>query len=173
MGLPGGAAVAQSDWKPLETLVGQIVKEQQPFQRLVLSKNDLLEMFKDNKYKQHIIKDKIKDGEFTTVYRNGPLIDLCRGPHVPNTGRIEAFAIMKNSASYFLGNKDNESLQRIYGVSFPDKKQLAAHKKRLEEAAARDHRKIGQDVRIFTTFKCFRFMKHLQFLIWVDTDLAI
>lgn len=149
MGLPGGASVQQSDWKPLETLVGQIVKEQQPFQRLVLSKDDLLEMFKDNKYKQHIIKDKIKDGEFTTVYRNGPLIDLCRGPHVPNTGRIESFAIMKNSASYFLGNKDNDSLQRIYGVSFPDKKMMAAHKKRLEEAAMRDHRKIGQDQELF------------------------
>lgn len=149
MGLPDGGAVQQSDWKPLETLVGQIVKEQQPFQRLVLSKNDLLEMFKDNKYKQHIIKDKIKDGEFTTVYRNGPLIDLCRGPHVPNTGRIETFAIMKNSASYFLGNKDNDSLQRIYGVSFPDKKQMAAHKKFIEEAAKRDHRKIGQDQELF------------------------
>ncbi|TVY26462.1 Threonine--tRNA ligase, cytoplasmic [Lachnellula hyalina] len=149
MGLPDGAAVAQSDWKPLETLVSQIVKEKQPFERLVLSKNDLLEMFSYNKYKQHIIKDKIKDGEFTTVYRNGPLIDLCRGPHVPNTGRIETFAIMKNSASYFLGNKDNDSLQRIYGVSFPDKKQMAEHKKFLEEAAKRDHRKIGRDQELF------------------------
>jgi len=106
-------------------------------------------MFSYNKYKQHIIKDKIKDGEFTTVYRNGPLIDLCRGPHVPNTGRIETFAIMKNSASYFLGNKDNDSLQRIYGVSFPDKKQMAEHKKFLEEAAKRDHRKIGKDQELF------------------------
>jgi threonyl-tRNA synthetase len=149
MGLPGGAAVTESDWKPLETLVGQIVKEKQRFERLVLSKDDLLHMFKDNKYKQHIIKDKIKDGEKTTVYRNGPLIDLCRGPHVPDTSRIESFAIMKNSASYFLGNKDNDSLQRIYGVSFPDKKQMAAHKKFLEEAAKRDHRKIGKDQELF------------------------
>ena len=149
MSLPDSAPVQQADWKPLETLVGQIVKEKQPFERLVLSKEDLLEMFAYNKYKQHIIKDKIKDGEFTTVYRNGPLIDLCRGPHVPNTGRIESFAIMKNSASYFLGNKDNDSLQRIYGVSFPDKKQMAAHLKFLEEAAKRDHRKIGRDQELF------------------------
>lgn len=149
MFLPDGAPVQQSDWKPLETLVGQIVKEKQPFERLVLSKEDLMEMFSYNKYKQHIIKDKIKDGEFTTVYRNGPLIDLCRGPHVPNTGRIETFAIMKNSASYFLGNKDNDSLQRIYGVSFPDKKQMAEYKKFLEEAAKRDHRKIGKDQELF------------------------
>ena len=149
MGLPDGGSVHASDWQPLETLVGQIVKEKQPFERLVLSKDDLLEMFKDNKYKQHIIKDKIPDATYTTVYRNGPLIDLCRGPHVPNTGRIETFAILKNSASYFLGNKENDSLQRIYGISFPDKKQMAEHKKFLEEAAKRDHRKIGQDQELF------------------------
>ncbi len=149
MSLPDGAPVQQSDWKPLETLVSKIVKEKQPFERLVLSKDDLLEMFSYNKYKQHIIKDKIKDGEFTTVYRNGPLIDLCRGPHVPDTGRIETFAIMKNSASYFLGDKDNDSLQRIYGISFPDKKRMAEHKKFLEEAAKRDHRKIGRDQELF------------------------
>lgn len=149
MALPDGAPVLQSDWNSLETIVGQIVKEKQPFERLVLSKDSLLEMFAYNKYKQHIIKDKIKDGELTTVYRNGPLIDLCRGPHVPHTGKIEAFAIMKNSASYFLGNKDNDSLQRIYGISFPDKKQLAEHKKFLEEAAKRDHRKIGREQELF------------------------
>ncbi|TGO29558.1 hypothetical protein BPAE_0013g00090 [Botrytis paeoniae] len=149
MGLPNQGTVTDADWKPLETLVGQIVKEKQKFERLVLSKDDLLEMFKDNKYKQHIIKDKIADGTNTTVYRNGPLIDLCRGPHVPNTGRIETFAIMKNSASYFLGNKENDSLQRIYGVSFPDKKQMAEHKKFLEEAAKRDHRKLGKDQELF------------------------
>src|SRR3954469_17551956 len=87
------------------------------------------QMFKYNKYKQHIISDKIADGTYTTVYRNGPLIDLCRGPHVVDTGSIEAFAIEKNSASYFLGNKDNDSLQRIYGISFPSKKEMAEHKK--------------------------------------------
>jgi threonyl-tRNA synthetase len=149
MGLPGGAAVMTTDWKPLETIVSSIVKEKQKFERLILSKDELLEMFNYNKYKQHIIKDKIKDGEFTTVYRNGPLIDLCRGPHVPDTGRIEAFAIMKNSASYFLGDNKNDSLQRIYGVSFPDKKKMAEHKKFLEEAAKRDHRKIGKDQELF------------------------
>lgn len=149
MALPDGAAVQESDWKPLETIVGKIAKEKQKFERLVLKKEDLLEMFKYNKYKQHIIKDKIPDGTSTTVYRNGPLIDLCRGPHVPDTGRIEAFSIMKNSASYFLGNQENDSLQRVYGVSFPDKKQMAAHKKFLEEAAKRDHRRIGADQELF------------------------
>lgn len=148
MALPGAAAVQQSDWKPLETLFGKIVKEKQKFERLVISKEDLLEMFKTNPYKQHVINEKVTTPT-TTVYRNGPLIDLCRGPHVPNTGKIETFAIMKNSASYFLGDPKRDSLQRIYGVSFPDKKQMAEHKKFLEEAAKRDHRKIGRDQELF------------------------
>ena len=122
MALPEMAAVTAADYKPLKQIAEKAIKEKQPFERLELSKADLLEMFSYNKYKQHIIGDKIADGTRTTVYRCGPLIDLCRGPHVPHTGRIKAFEIMKNSASYFLGDNKNDSLQRIYGVSFPDKK---------------------------------------------------
>jgi threonyl-tRNA synthetase len=121
MSLPDGGAVSHADYKPLKQVAEKAIKEKQPFERLELSKEDLLEMFAYNKYKQHIIQDKIPDGTSTTVYRCGPLIDLCRGPHVPHTGRIKAFDIMKNSASYFLGDAKNDSLQRIYGVSFPDK----------------------------------------------------
>jgi len=149
MSLPDGGVVQTSDWKPLEKIVEKAVKEKQVFERLTLKKEELLEMFSYNKYKQHIIQDKIPDGTSTTVYRNGPLIDLCRGPHVPNTGRIKAFQIMKNSASYFLGDAKNDSLQRIYGVSFPDKKQLEEHKVYLEEAAKRDHRKLGKEQELF------------------------
>ncbi|KAK6075212.1 threonyl-tRNA synthetase [Seiridium cupressi] len=149
MALPDGAAVQNTDWKPIEQIVTSIVKEKQKFERLTMTKEELLEMFNYNKYKQHIIKDKIPDGTSTTVYRNGPLIDLCRGPHVPDTSRIETFQIEKNSASYFLGDNQNDSLQRIYGISFPDKKMMAAHKKFMEEAAQRDHRKIGKDQELF------------------------
>ena len=95
MALPEGGVVQQSDWKALETIAGKAIKDKQPFERLELSKIKLLEMFKGNKYKQHFIKEKVPDGTSTTVYRCGPLIDLCRGPHVPNTGRIKAFQIMK------------------------------------------------------------------------------
>jgi threonyl-tRNA synthetase len=80
MALPEGAPVTNADFEPLERVSGKIVKEKQKFERLVLSKEDLLDMFKSNKYKQHIIKDKIADGTKTTVYRNGPFVDLCRGP---------------------------------------------------------------------------------------------
>ncbi|KAF2096349.1 threonyl-tRNA synthetase [Rhizodiscina lignyota] len=149
MALPEGGAVESTDYEPLERVANKAIREKQPFERLTLSKEDLLEMFKSNKYKQHIIKDKIPDGTSTTVYRCGPLIDLCRGPHVPHTGRIKTFKVMKNSASYFLGDAKNDSLQRIYGISFPDKKLMDDHLKYLEEAAKRDHRKIGKDQELF------------------------
>lgn len=141
--------VTDADQSLLETLSKQVIKERQPFERLVVTKENLLEMFKHNPYKQHIIKDKIPDGTSTTVYRCGPLIDLCRGPHVPDTGRIKAFAITKHSSSYWLGNSQNESLQRVYGVSFPSAKELTEYKKFLEEAAKRDHRRIGKDQELF------------------------
>jgi threonyl-tRNA synthetase len=82
MSLPEEAAVVQSDIEPLERVAAKMIKEKQTFVRLTLSKEDLLEMFKYNKYKQHLINDKIPDGTSTTVYKNGKLIDLCRGPHV-------------------------------------------------------------------------------------------
>ena len=149
MELPEKAAVREDDKAPLNTLAAAIAKEKQPFQRLELSKENLLEMFKNNRFKQHIINDKIADGTSTTVYRCGPLIDLCRGPHVPDTSRVKAFEILKHSASYFLGDPKNDSLQRIYGISFPDKKLLTEHMKYLEEAAKRDHRKIGKEQELF------------------------
>lgn len=90
-------SVTNEDYKPLESIATKIIKEKQKFERLVVSKENLLEMFKHNKYKQVLINSKIPDGTSTTVYRCGPLIDLCRGPHVPHTGRIKAFQILKVS----------------------------------------------------------------------------
>src|SRR4051812_41657861 len=89
------SVVHQSDYEPLKTIVNKVIKEKQPFVRLVISKENLLEMFKHNQYKVHLIKSKIPDGTSTTVYRCGPLIDLCMGPHVPHTGKIKAFDITK------------------------------------------------------------------------------
>ncbi|CAE6492331.1 unnamed protein product [Rhizoctonia solani] len=139
-------AVSSGDYPSLETLAKNAVKEKQRFERLVVSKETLLEMFKYNKYKTQLIQNKIPDGTSTTVYRCGPMIDLCVGPHVPHTGRIKAFM---NSSSYFLGDAANDSLQRIYGISFPDTKQLTEYKAFLAEAAKRDHRKIGKDQELF------------------------
>ncbi|KAK9446886.1 uncharacterized protein V1518DRAFT_398060 [Limtongia smithiae] len=149
MQIDDGRAVTQADFSALETIAKSAIKERQPFERLVISKENLLRMFEHNKYKQTIINSKIPDGTSTTVYRCGPLIDLCVGPHVPNTGRVKAFKVLKNSSSYFLGNADNDSLQRVYGVSFPDPKLLTEYLRFLEEAAKRDHRKIGREQDLF------------------------
>eukprot|EP00954_Amorphochlora_amoebiformis_P009643 750269-Amorphochlora_amoeboformis.AAC.2 len=136
-----GKVISEKDFKDLEKMIQKIIKQKQPFQRLVLSKEEALEMFKFNKFKQIIIKEKVKDGATTTAYRCGPLIDLCTGPHIPSTGLVKAFAITKNSAAYWKGDAKNDSVQRVYAVSFPDKKQMKEHLKLLKEAAERDHRK--------------------------------
>ncbi|TKY90330.1 hypothetical protein EX895_000328 [Sporisorium graminicola] len=149
MGDSGDRMITQGDFNALETLIKNITKEKQKFERLVVSKQQLLEMFHYNKYKQHIIQSKIPDGTSTTVYRCGPMIDLCVGPHIPHTGRIKAMTVLKNSASYFLGDQNNDSLQRLYGISFPDAKQMSEYKQFLLEAAKRDHRKIGKEQELF------------------------
>ncbi|OMJ24744.1 Threonine-tRNA ligase, cytoplasmic [Smittium culicis] len=150
-GLPDSftTGVSQADYAPIETLANKAIKEKQRFERLEVSKADLLDMFSYNKYKVQLIESKIPDNTSTTVYRCGPLIDLCRGPHLPDTGRIGSLAVTKNSSSYFLGDAKNDSLQRLYGISFPDKKQMTEYKKFLEEASKRDHRKIGKDQELF------------------------
>ncbi|KAF8180102.1 hypothetical protein BJ912DRAFT_882880 [Pholiota molesta] len=141
--------VVNADYPALEKVTEMVIKEKQKFERLVVSKEKLLEMFYYNKYKKYLIETKIPDGTSTTVYRCGTMVDLCVGPHIPHTGKIKAFMITKNSASYFLGDANNDSLQRIYGISFPDKKQLADYKVFLAEAAKRDHRKIGKEQELF------------------------
>ncbi|OCH92766.1 threonyl-tRNA synthetase [Obba rivulosa] len=141
--------VTNADYPALEKVADSAIKEKQKFERLVVPKETLLEMFAYNKYKKYIIESKIPDGTSTTVYRCGPMVDLCVGPHIPHTGKIKAFMVTKNSASYFLGDQNNDSLQRIYGISFPDKAQLKAYKEFLAEAARRDHRKIGKDQELF------------------------
>lgn len=140
--------VSPYDYPNLETVVKKIVKDKQPFERLEMKKEDLLKMFQYNEFKLRIINEKI-DTPRTTVYRCGPLIDLCRGPHVRHTGKVKALQITKNSATYWEGKADRESLQRIYGISFPDTKQLKEWQRIQEEAAKRDHRKLGRDQELF------------------------
>ncbi|KIL94540.1 hypothetical protein FAVG1_01471 [Fusarium avenaceum] len=145
----GEQVIADEDKKALEQLSNGIIKQKQPFERLEMTKDELLEMFKYSKYKEYFIQQRVPDGTKSTVYRCGPLIDLCRGPHVPTTGNIKAFSVLRNSAAYWLGDSNNESVQRIAGISFPDKKALEEYKHFLAEAAKRNHRKIGQDQKLF------------------------
>uniref|UniRef100_A0A1L8DI25 threonine--tRNA ligase n=1 Tax=Nyssomyia neivai TaxID=330878 RepID=A0A1L8DI25_9DIPT len=143
-----GDGISTNDYGAMEGAVKQIVKEKQPFERLEMKKEDLLKMFEYNEFKKRILNEKVTT-ETTTVYRCGPLIDLCRGPHVRNTGKIKALKVTKNSSTYWEGNSEAETLQRVYGISFPDPKQLKEWEKIQEEAAKRDHRKLGREQELF------------------------
>lgn len=124
------SSLPDSEFPAIQSKAEAIAKEKQPFERIVLSKEQALRMFSDNPFKVALITAKIPDGGYTTAYRCGPLIDLCRGPHVPTTAAIKSFEVLRTSAAYWLGNAANDSLQRVYGISFPDAKQLKAYKVR-------------------------------------------
>ncbi|XP_068394288.1 threonine--tRNA ligase 2, cytoplasmic [Eschrichtius robustus] len=141
-------AVSSTELPALETACKAIIKEQQPFERLEVSKEALLDLFKYNKFKCRILKEKINTPT-TTVYRCGPLVDLCKGPHVRHTGKIKAIKIFKNSSTYWEGNPEMETLQRVYGISFPDDQMMTAWEKLQEEAKTQDHRRIGKEQELF------------------------
>ncbi|XP_034548118.1 threonine--tRNA ligase 1, cytoplasmic [Notolabrus celidotus] len=148
MFLENNEGVSSNDFPCLENLCKKIIKEKQPFERLEIKKETLLEMFKYNTFKCRILNEKVTTPT-TTVYRCGPLIDLCRGPHVRHTGKIKALKVHKNSSTYWEGKADMETLQRIYGISFPDPKMLKEWEKFQEEAKNRDHRKLGREQDLF------------------------
>ena len=101
----------------------KIVKEKIPFQRKEISKKEALDLFKDEPYKIEIIND-LPDNELLSIYILGDFRDLCRGPHVPDSGMIKAFKLTKLAGAYWRGDENNKMLTRIYGISFPDKKEL-------------------------------------------------
>lgn len=148
MRMPEGMTVKEEECKQLEDMVNKMSKDKQVFERLVVSKADLLEMFKYNPFKQRIIREKVMT-EYTTAYRCGPLIDLCRGPHIRNAGMIKGVSIHRPTSSHWEGKKDGEVLQRVYAISFPEKQMLKDWLTIQEEAAKRDHRRIGKEHDLF------------------------
>jgi len=145
----GNEGITDEKRKQLELKAKEVIKEKQPFERIVLTKDEALDLFAENPYKVSIIKNKVADGTLTTAYRCGPLIDLCMGPHVPHTGKVKAFELTQATTAFWLGNTENDRLQRIYGISFPDKKLLKEHKEFMKQALENDHRKKGQQQNLF------------------------
>ncbi|XP_061461788.1 threonine--tRNA ligase, mitochondrial [Rhineura floridana] len=140
--------VSSKDLPQLEDICKAIISENHPFERLEVSREDVMELFKHNKFKLRMINEKMNTPT-TTVYRCGTLIDLCRGPHIRHTGEIRALKLLKNSSSHWHGDPSKETLQRVYGISFPSSKQLAEWERAQEEATWRDHRRIGKDQELF------------------------
>jgi threonyl-tRNA synthetase len=148
-GFFGDRKIKEDDFVTINKHAEKICKETQPFERCVISKEEALELFSENPFKVQLITNKVPDGALTSCYRCGDLVDLCRGPHLPDTGRAKAFMVTKNSSAYWLGKQELDSLQRLYAISFPNDKLLKEYKKFQEEAAKRDHRNIGKQQELF------------------------
>src|SRR5687768_16211690 len=155
------------DLERIEDEMRKIIKENQRFEREEIDRDQALELFADQPYKVEIIQGvtdagdptqaEAAEGTVISIYKNAvasdgvvSFVDLCRGPHVPGTGRIKAFKLLRSSGAYWRGDEKRPMLQRIYGTAWESKDALEAYLNRLEEAEKRDHRKLGRDLELYT-----------------------
>ena len=138
------------DFEAIEKKMKEIVKKNLPFQKMILRKEEAINLFeqKGETYKVELLNEFPQ--EVVTIYQQGDFIDLCRGPHVPFTGKIKAFKLLTVAGAYWRGDEKNKMLQRIYGISFDSKEALNNYLHLLEEAKRRDHRKIGKELDLFS-----------------------
>lgn len=145
----GDRTIKDEDLPKIEKLMTRLAKKGSKYVRKEVSKVDALEYFarKGDEYKLELVRD-LKDGDIT-FYTQGNFTDLCKGPHIPGTGKIKAIKLLSIAGAYWRGDEQNKQLTRIYGVSFPNQEELKEHLAMLEEAKLRDHRKVGQDLQLF------------------------
>ena len=146
----GGRSISEDDLRKLEVKMSELSKQANSYVRKEVSKSDAVNYFsqKGDEYKLDLLNG-LNDGEIT-FYTQGNFTDLCRGPHIPNTGLIKAIKLTNIAGAYWKGDEKNKQLTRIYGVTFPSQKELDEYLKLLEEAKKRDHRKLGKELGIFT-----------------------
>eukprot|EP00201_Polytomella_parva_P004255 CAMPEP_0175087738 /NCGR_PEP_ID=MMETSP0052_2-20121109/29998_1 /TAXON_ID=51329 ORGANISM="Polytomella parva, Strain SAG 63-3" /NCGR_SAMPLE_ID=MMETSP0052_2 /ASSEMBLY_ACC=CAM_ASM_000194 /LENGTH=655 /DNA_ID=CAMNT_0016360119 /DNA_START=1538 /DNA_END=3505 /DNA_ORIENTATION=+ len=144
----GDKNLSESDKSRIEKRVDSAIKENQKFQRIVVSRDEALAMFQENKFKLEIINGLPADA-IITIYRVGPMVDLCSGPHLPSTSYLKAFAVTSMSRAFWRGDVKREGLQRVYGITFPEPKLLKEYQHRIEEAKKRDHRNLGVQHELF------------------------
>jgi threonyl-tRNA synthetase len=144
-------AFSEEDLRRIEEKMAEIVKRDLPIQREEWNRDQAVKTFGQmgEKYKVEIIQG-IPGDEPLSVYRQGEWFDLCRGPHVPSTGRLGAFKLLNVAGAYWRGDERNAMLQRIYGTAWADKEELEKHLQQMEQARARDHRKLGKELELFT-----------------------
>ncbi|HKK92483.1 MAG TPA: threonine--tRNA ligase [Longimicrobiales bacterium] len=138
------------DLERFEKVMDEVIEADQPFERRVVTTDEARELFSDDPLKLERLEEFDED-EVITVYENGPFLDLCRGPHVPSTGRLKNFRLLSTAGAYWRGDERRQMLQRIYGTAFFGKKDLKKHLVRLEEAKKRDHRVLGKQLDLFST----------------------
>jgi threonyl-tRNA synthetase len=150
---PEGVRISDADFEAIEARMREHVKAAEPFERSDVSVAEALERFRseDQDYKVELIEDLVRDEGVETVslYRNGPFTDLCRGPHAPTTKSVRAFKLQSVAGAYWRGRSDRPMLTRVYGTAFLSREDLEAHLERLEQARARDHRKLGRELGLF------------------------
>ena len=140
----------EEDKSKIEEEMKKIIKENLAIERFSLPKEKALELMKDQPYKQELIND-LADGEEISFYKQGDFTDLCAGPHLESTGKVKVVKILSSSGAYWRGDEHNKMLQRIYAISFPKASQMDEYMQKLEEARARDHRKLGKELELFMT----------------------
>jgi threonyl-tRNA synthetase len=147
-----GHKFTPEDLEKIEKRMEELASQDIPVERVVTSRDKAIELFRNmgENYKVQIIED-LPEGEEISIYTQGSWGDLCRGPHVPSTGKLKAFKLTKVAGAYWRGDAKNEMLQRIYGTAWASKKQLKQYLNRIEEAEKRDHRKIGKKLGLFHT----------------------
>lgn len=146
----GDEKLTTEDLDKITKEMKKIVKSDKLIKRIELTKDEALEMFKNDPYKIDLIEN-MEDGTGITAYKQDDFIDLCRGPHMESTKALKNFKLLKVSGAYYKGDAKNKMLQRVYGICFPSPEELEEHLNLLEEAKERDHRKIGKDLKIFMT----------------------
>ena len=150
---PEGVTVGEGDFERIEAGMREHIKADERFERTDIPATEALKRFleEDQPYKVELIEDLIRDQGVETVslYRNGPFVDLCRGPHGPSTKRIKAFKLTSVAGAYWRGDETRQMLTRIYGTAFLSQEDLEEHLERLEQARARDHRKLGRELGLF------------------------
>ena len=142
---------SEEDFAAIEKKMAFIINRNDKFERLVMNRNEAIKTFEDmgETYKAELIRD-LPESETITVYKQGKWFDLCRGPHLPSTGKVgKAFKLMKVAGAYWRGDSNNQQLQRIYGTAWASQEDLDAHLKQIEEAEARDHRRLGKQLNLF------------------------
>ena len=137
------------DLAKIEVRMKELAKENLPTERLELTRDEARQLFANNPYKLEMIEE-MADGEQLTAYRQGSFVDLCRGPHLPTTGRVKSIKVLKVAGAYWRGDAEKQQLQRIYAITFPEKRLLKDHVRMLEEAKLRDHRKLGKELELFS-----------------------
>ena len=137
------------DLEAFEKRMAEVTVADHPFERRQVTKDEARQLFEDDPLKLERLEE-FEDDEVITVYQNGPFLDLCKGPHVPSTGKLEHFKLLSGAGAYWRGDEKRQMLQRIYGTAFHSRPELDEHLDRLEEAKKRDHRVIGKELDLFS-----------------------